>query len=282
MRLLRWLPLAGLSLAALGLLGAALVPKPPSPLLARYGTPAWTFNPSGRAVAVTESYSVRWTGDGNGEPDSVLATATATNQSPQSRALAKPFVWPVILSFTWQAAPIGGSITTQACARVKRRQSYSTSACSATRAYVTPDVPPPPPVVDTTALQVLGVEVHPDTLKLHVGEARQLCAFAAFADGRFAVRAVERPQCDSMYVRVIPPALRASAAQQARADSVCVSWSATGGTMPVEPCNTPGLHWSLGRPTPRRGWLVEGHAVVVILPGPPPARAVTLGRRAAL
>jgi len=177
-------------------------------------------------LLVSEQYTIRWNPDNNGAVDSLLFSATATGQPIQVRNSAQP-QFPVVVSVAWLDPNPGNTITTQACARVKRRSLYSQQNCSASRSYTSPDVPPPPPVIDTT---LLAIDLKPDVINVPALGTKEICVFLQFGDGQRAVRSSDRPECDVLYQTSYPDSLRRPAAvQQAVADTKCFTLSATGG-----------------------------------------------------
>jgi hypothetical protein len=125
--------------------------------------------------------------------------------------------------------------------RSKWRNGRATAWASKPWTYVNPL--PPPPVIDS-------VETKPDTVALEIlpqGQApgpknqQQFCAFVGFRGGAIAQRAVQRQGCDSIYRRTIPLAQRSlvTAPMQARADSVCITWTHnSNGNIVAESCSS--------------------------------------------
>lgn len=97
----------------------------------------------------------------------------------------------------------------------------------------------PGPVTFDTTLTIIGARILPDSVTVRPNEVVQFCALVQFLNGMYALRAVDQgqPECATMYLSMIPAGQRlVSATQQARADSVCFEWSATGGTIEQEAC----------------------------------------------
>lgn len=206
----------------MGLLYLAVAAVALNPSIERSGS-RWT------EAAVTETYTVRWTGDGLGPIDTLRFVVTATDRVAQSFAVVSP-TFPRAFPITWTSPAPGDSILTQGCATVVRRR-LAVTACSATRTYRTADQPPPPPVVDTT---VTGLLLTPETVAVQPGDSVQFCAWVAFQDGAVAVRASDPPACHTRYQAAGLPAPDTS--QQRIADGRCLQWSATGGTIAAELC----------------------------------------------
>ncbi len=99
---------------------------------------------------------------------------------------------------------------------------------------------PPGPITIDSSLTIIGIRILPDSVKLLAGASIQFCGIVRFANGAYALRAIDKlsAECVNDYQQSIPVAQRiVSPSQQARADSVCVLWSATGGTIDQEPCS---------------------------------------------
>ncbi len=127
------------------------------------------------------------------------------------------------------------------------RKGWTGQACNAPLAWAV--TAPVGPVDTATTVKVTGIIVKPDSFRVVATVAgvsvsaknqQQMCAFPAFASGHVGFRRTTEgtsPVCDSLY-RALPASVRAlSAAEQAVADTVCVHWSATGGTISTEPCS---------------------------------------------
>lgn len=107
----------------------------------------------------------------------------------------------------------------------------------------------PGPITIDSSLLIVGVRILPDSVRVQQFQTVQFCGLVRFANGAYALRAIDRdidsPECPVLYQQTIAPALRVvSAAQQARADSVCILWSTTDptGSIVPEPCvGTPAL-----------------------------------------
>lgn len=102
------------------------------------------------------------------------------------------------------------------------------------------------------APQIEMVDAKPDTVALKVTvpgqpvgreSIQQFCGFVVFkGTGHVAQRGRYKAACDSIYTRTIPAAKRVvTVAEQIKADSVCVVWQATGGTIEPETCPPGGL-----------------------------------------
>lgn len=191
-----------------------------------------------------------WTSDGRGSPDSLLFTATAAPQSPIVQNRANP-LFPVTLSVTWQEPVPGDSMVTQGCAKVKRRGLLSSQACSVRRTYRGIDVPPPPPVVDTT-LQIATIWIDPrGLLTVAQTDSLELCRFMQFRDGVVAISTDAQVGACAVRLTRYQAGRRPTAAQQAMADTSCrplpgmAPWAVVlrpGDTGPIGRLTVLGLH----------------------------------------
>lgn len=89
---------------------------------------------------------------------------------------------------------------------------------------------PPGPITIDSSLIVVGVLVQPKPVDIFLGQSRIMCAFSTFGNGAVAQHTVDKPSCDSIYVRTVPATARAlvTVAQQAHTDSTsktCVTWA---------------------------------------------------------
>lgn len=97
----------------------------------------------------------------------------------------------------------------------------------------------PGPITIDSALVIVGLRILPDSVRVAPLGTVQFCGLVRFANGATVLRAKEAilPACVTAYQQTIPAGLRVvSVGQQARADSVCLLWSATGGTIEPETC----------------------------------------------
>lgn len=194
---------------------------------------------------VNERYTVRWTADANGPVDIVELTTTATGRPNQVQRVESP-VFPVQFSIAWLNIPVGTSITTRGCARVKRRTLWSTSACSVSRTYTISDSAPPPPTVDTT-LSIGALIIKPDAVTLPTFGTQQFCAFIRFRDGKVAMRAQDGSVCSTEYTKLPASVRTPNMSQQVIADTTCLTWKAIGGSITASTCDIIGSVGNLQR-----------------------------------
>lgn len=188
-----------------------------------------------QAATITVSHTVRLAADDGGGPvDSLIVTESGSGQPTQTKRLVAQATQ--VVSFIWTKPAIGQTITGTITAQVKRRALVSATA-SRTWSFTTPDQAPPPPIIDT-ALVISRLDLKPDSVRLGTGQQVQFCAFIAFKDGAVAMRGQDGPVCSAAYTALIPKF--PSGAQQAKADSLCLTWQATGGTITVSPCDVVG------------------------------------------
>jgi hypothetical protein len=90
--------------------------------------------------------------------------------------------------------------------------------------------------VDTNLI-VARIRVLPDAVTLDTGATQQFCPLLVFKDGGRAMGASYRQfaACGAELAKLANPVV-GSAAQQAVADTFCVRWDATGGTITTSPC----------------------------------------------
>lgn len=89
---------------------------------------------------------------------------------------------------------------------------------------------PPGPITVDSSLIVIGILVQPKPVNIFLGSSRIMCAFSTFGNGAVAQHTVDKPNCDSVYVKYVPVAARmlVNATQQAHTDSTsktCVTWA---------------------------------------------------------
>lgn len=98
------------------------------------------------------------------------------------------------------------------------------------------------PGVDTmwvdSALAIAKLDIKPDKVNLEFGQKQQFCAYIVFLNGKVALRTQDKstPECDEMYKQFSLTQRDITIKQQQRADSTCVKWEATGGTITAETC----------------------------------------------
>jgi hypothetical protein len=90
------------------------------------------------------------------------------------------------------------------------------------------------PIVSTVA----AIVIRPNPIVVQAGQSQQLCAFLRFTDGMMAIRGAESSisYCQAQYLTFPAAQRNPSAAQQAIANTFCVIWTATGGTISPEVC----------------------------------------------
>lgn len=203
-------------------------------------------------MTVAQTYTVRWTSDGNGAPDSLLATATGTGQAAQAFNSGSP-QFPVALAVSWTTPVPGASVTTQLCARVKRRGLYSVSNCSASRTYSSPDVPPPPPAIDTTnaTFRVTfsgSTRTGPLHYDLTEGQVYPVCILGLMNGRAGAVQ--NDPGCVALLASEYPLTGRWTTVEQTWVDSHCfrIQGGQALGTYAGLPSCWMGARWRRDRP----------------------------------
>lgn len=221
-----------------GITGAVSMALPAPPFAAPQPAPIKVA--ARTALVNATSFKIVVTFQLPGNPDSSLTRATNAGVGQAHRlpgsAVRDSFVVPV--------PAFGSTMSGSVCVQSKRRGLLSAETC-APWSFTMTDSPPPPPVIDsvvtdTLDLVIARLDVKPDALRLQAGQTQQMCGFVIFADGQVAERAVEQGNavCDGFYTGGWPAAQRQpSAAQQAKADALCVHWTVTGGTVSLEPCD---------------------------------------------
>jgi hypothetical protein len=93
------------------------------------------------------------------------------------------------------------------------------------------------PVADTTLI-VRRIRLLPDAVTLDTGATQQFCPLLVFADGARALGAayLAAPGCAAELAKLANPVV-GSPAQQAVADTFCIRWEATGGTIGASACS---------------------------------------------
>jgi len=187
-----------------------------------------------RAVGDTLSYRMRW-GVGlraTGYLVTVLSSRPGWTGLPNNSAIADT-------STSWKAiAPPGWDSTTFTATVISTRGALR-SAARSLRWAVNAGVGQPGPIVLDTTLQLARLDLKPDSIRLAPLAQVQFCPFIQFRDGAVAMRGQDAPQCSLQYAQLGAVIKRASAAQQAVADLVCIDWQATGGTITPDPCMLP-------------------------------------------
>lgn len=199
---------------------------------------AISWGPGARAT----SYDIRTVVSATNGSWTVVADSTATGKWTSGNgigALAPGQSGTVTTTSlkTWLAAIPWDSATFTFT--VSSRNSVGVSAAVSTSWTVRRKPGPPGPITVDSSLTITSLRVLPDSVTVAVGEVVQFCALVQFANGVYALRAndADAPECVTAYQQTIPAALRAvTVGQQAVADSLCVLWEATGGTIEQEPC----------------------------------------------
>ncbi len=226
----------GFAMWALGLVGVgavALGVSPLEPSALRTSLSRARVVQAGDSIAV--QHVIRWSDDGNGGPDSLVVTESATGRGQQRRVYRTPAA-PVNVSFMWVSPAPGDSVSGTITAQLFRRRMQGGLA-SRQWQYRRSDVAPPTPVIDTS-LTIAALRLEPNAITLEPGTSRQLCPLFYFGDGRVVLRSTDVSACGSIYTSATTASERAvTAAQQAIADAVCLSWQAAGGTVEVAGCD---------------------------------------------
>jgi hypothetical protein len=124
-------------------------------------------------------------------------------------------------------ATIGGEFCVQS-----HRANWQPSplACSSW-SYTETGVMPPPAIdsvrADTLALTVTAIDLKPDHTTVAVGGTIEFCPVIHFGDGAAALRQADQTQSCLVYLQGLPVP---TAAQQVRAEAVCLSWTVGSGT----------------------------------------------------
>lgn len=92
---------------------------------------------------------------------------------------------------------------------------------------------------DANAYYVLsGIDVKPDAVTLVAGATQQFCAFIKFNDGTVAMRTQDNVagECQPFFNQFAVATRVTSGIKQRKADAVCLTWTAAGGTITNEVC----------------------------------------------
>lgn len=131
----------------------------------------------------------------------------------------------------------GASARWYACRRVLRAgEQIQPEKCVVWR-VVLPAKPVDSVWVDSS-LTIAKLDLKPDKISVEAKKTVQFCAFVVFLDGKVAMRAKEKiaPECLSEYTRFSLVQRSVKPAQQEIADTLCVKFEATGGTISAETC----------------------------------------------
>lgn len=214
-------------------------------------------NPDG-TLTISEQYTVRWTPDGNGSPDSLLLTGTATGLPSQVFNSGTP-QFPKIIIVSWTSPAPGTALSTQLCGRVRRRAAYSAATCSAIRPYATPDVPPPPIAIDTTdlamRLRFLGDSTDAATGQAVLKTATDYEMCLLFRIGGHAGSVGADPRCATLTAKAFPLASPLTVAEQVWIDTRCMNFKSRAVAPAAGPggafSNLPNTCWTVGGLRPR-------------------------------
>lgn len=167
--------------------------------------------------------------------DSAL-TVPKVSTSKYFRTLKGAAVFKVVKIYNAKA-------TYRVCVRVRSNTLKSNDLCQVWITNYTKATPPP--VVDTvkvdSSLAILKLDVKPDNPTVETGQQIQFCAYVVFQTGKVALRTQDKgiPQCDEMYKGYTLVQRDLTLRQQQAADSVCVQWKVTGGSIVAETCGPP-------------------------------------------
>lgn len=213
------------------------MPLPPGPVVvgkkgvvAAGDTLVYTISwgPGARATSYDVTRSVAGT---NGVWTIVADSQSGTPRSNGAVPLPNTFsyVRPTLSHRMWLAAIPWDSATFTVS--VVSRNGVGVSAPSTVSWKISRKPGPPGPIVIDSSLLQLGIMTQPKSYNVFIGSSRIVCAFVTFKNGAVAQHSVDRPSCDSIYVKYVPVAARTlvSASQQVYTDSTsktCVTWEA--------------------------------------------------------
>lgn len=232
-----WLLVVGL----FGVLGMAETPGAPGPvtfeILAVGDTLAYRVGWGSGARA--SSYDVTITVAATNGSWSVLRDSTNCNVDPNcghtpGNGMGVALNTPGLYRKTWLTALPWDSATFTAS--VVSRNSGGVSAPSvAFKRIIRPPGPPGPVTFDTASLAIVGLKMLRPAGSILPDSTLDFCALVRFGNGAMAMRA-QNPCAPGLY-EALPAAVRVvTPAQQARADSTCLLWSAEAGAFPPEGC----------------------------------------------
>lgn len=211
------------------------LPLPPGPIVvgkkgvvAAGDTLAYTINwgPGARATSYIVSIAVATTNgtwsvvaDSNGSGRWV--SGNGIGFLPVSAAVTFVNLKTWITAVPWDSATFTVSVTS------KNAVGVSTPVSTSWKVSRKPG--PPGPIVIDSSLLAASVLIQPKPFGVFIGSSRIVCAFTVFKNGAIAQHTVDRPSCDSVYVKYVPVAARTlvSVGQQAYIDSTsktCVTW----------------------------------------------------------
>jgi hypothetical protein len=189
------------------------------------------------AVPDTLPYRLRWGRGARATAYRLTVTANVAGWTglPSNREVADTnFAFTAISpAVDWNETVFTASVASQ--------QGTKLSAARTVSWKVTKGPGVPGPIIVDSSLIVIGLELKPDSVRILVRDTAVFCAFVEFHSGQIANRSIAHPQCTTEYNKLPLFVRNVSAKQMASADSVCVQWSATGGTIGSEPCGGVGL-----------------------------------------
>lgn len=244
--------LLGVGLAFLGNAGTGETPKlappvvdslplPPGPIVVgKKGTVAIagdtlpytiSWGPGARATSYNVTTSVTGTNGAWSVVRDSNTSSIANGSWPATNGLgALPQTSNVTFTVlkTWIAATPWDSATFTVSVASKNAIGVSSAVSTTWKVSRKPGVPGP--ITIDSSLTVIGILVQPKPVNIFLGSSRIMCAFSTFGNGAVAQHTVDKPSCDSIYVKYVPVAARTlvNAAQQAHTDSTsktCVTWA---------------------------------------------------------
>lgn len=182
------------------------------------------------------TYRLRWGAARAASSYRVHVTAVAWATTGWSGLPTNTIVTDTTLQFTAVHAAYD-SVRFQA--EVWSRQGTREHPTSATATWELRRLGPPGPVIVDSLLQLAAIHVRPQHVVLVPGQQQEFCGLLEFKGGALALSADSRSgYCDGLLglERQSTGAPSPSLVQQAVADTTCLRWSATGGTMTSPPC----------------------------------------------
>jgi len=203
----------------------------------------------GLAPGDSLTYTLRWTAAARATGYLVRLSASGTNGTWsatgfQSGAVPLPASGPtngLSLQFTAIATPWDSATFT---ATVESVDAIGpTGKTSSVSWKVKRRAGPPGPVTVDSSLIITGLMIQPHSLTVAPNTLSEpLCPFIRFANGAVAIGTGDRDLCAPHLAGFAAELARVSPAQQALADSICITWEAPdGGTVEYEPCSGVGV-----------------------------------------
>lgn len=127
-----------------------------------------------------------------------------------------------------------------ACIRT-RRNTLKSEICQIWKTDYKKIIPVPDSIFVDSTLAFRRIDIRPNRVdSLHLGQTVQFCAFFVFKDGKVALRTKDKSNATCLqYSTAFTLAQRSIRSdQQAVADTACIRWRATGGTITTEACDT--------------------------------------------